>query len=101
MMDGLSVPVPLSGGPSVSKGPVMETVYTVCAVVGGTILVCQVLMSLLGLGGEHDFGGHDVGHDFHVGDSHVGDTHHGDGHADDHDHGTSRFLSLLSFRTVV
>ena len=34
----------------------METVYLASAVVGGTLLVCQFVMTLLGLG-HHDIGG--------------------------------------------
>ena len=44
----------------------METFYTLCAVIGGTVLVCQFLLTLLGLGGGHDGGGDhgfDAGHD--------------------------------------
>ena len=70
----------------------METVYLVCAAVGGTLIVCQFLVTLLGLGGHDsvDAGGHDVsmGHD--VGGSHeVG-------------HGTEPawFFSMLTFRTL-
>ena len=49
----------------------METVYLVCAAVGGTILVVQTLLLLIGLGGDdvdvHDV---DVASDFdHDGDS--------------------------------
>jgi hypothetical protein len=70
------------------------------AIVGGTILVCQLVLSLIGLGGEHggfdggdagdagsDFGGHDVaspdGHDAH-------------GH-----HGSTWLFGVVSFRTLV
>ncbi len=44
-------------------------VYRICALVGGTILVLQTLMMVLGAGGDHDLdhghgdlSGHDVGH---------------------------------------
>ena len=57
----------------------MALLFLVCAVVGGTILICQFVLTLVGLGGEHgiDFS-HDVAHDF------VGDAGHdaagGDAH---------------------
>lgn len=47
----------------------MSTVFLYCAVIGGTILVLQFLLLLLGaggdtdVGGDHAHGGHDVGHD--------------------------------------
>jgi hypothetical protein len=62
----------------------MLTVYTICAVVGGVILVMQMLLTLLGA--DHDLGmagdavDHDIGHDLH-------DTGH--------------FFGVLSFRSLV
>jgi hypothetical protein len=73
----------------------METVYTVCAAVGGTLLVCQFLLSVLGIGGHHEFGGHDVHPDLH------GDGAHGAAHGGDQEHAHSWFISLLSFRALV
>jgi hypothetical protein len=96
-------------------------VFIVCAALGGTILVAQFLMTLIGLGG-HMFDldvssdiGHDLGGgDFHVdgGDVHVdsGDAHvdHPGGDADQSDdssqavhHGSTSLFRILSFRTVV
>jgi len=66
----------------------METVFLVCAAVGGTLLVCQFLLGLLGAG--H----HEIGHD------HGFDHHAGHGHADDNEH-ESWFVSVLTFRAVV
>lgn len=73
---------------------VMWYVYAVCAAIGGTILVCQFAMTVLGLGGDHgdlsgdghfEVGGHDVGHDAHA-----------------HDHVSSNWLfGVITFRTVV
>jgi hypothetical protein len=88
----------------------METVYWICALVGGTLIVCQFVLTLLGIGGDHDVGGHDVGgHDFgghghDVGGHDVGGHDAAHGHAD-HDakqggHSTW-FFSLLTVRTVV
>ena len=83
----------------------MGTLFLIAAVVGGTILVCQFALTLLGLG--HDGGGldHHMGGDFH-GDAHVGgDSHvfhtagtHSD--ADQHTDSTHVF-SVISFRTLV
>lgn len=67
----------------------METVFLICAVLGGTLLVCQFLAGLLGIGGDHDVGhdGGDAGH-FH------------DGHGHEQPHPGSWFISLLSFKTI-
>ena len=86
----------------------MTAVFVVCAAVGGTILACQVVLTLIGLGGEAfdidvDGGdaGHDLGGDFH-GDA--GTDFHGDadsgGHAGDHA-GSSWVFGVLSFRSIV
>jgi hypothetical protein len=48
----------------------METLFLACAIVGGTLVVCQFLLTLVG------FGGH--GGDLHAGDVHFGDVHVGD-----------------------
>ena len=63
----------------------METLYLVCAAVGGTLLVCQFLLGLLGLG--H----HDIDHDHDVG---------GHDHGADHDHHGSWYAGVLTLRTV-
>jgi hypothetical protein len=101
----------------------MGPIFVVCAAVGGTILVLQFVMMLIGLGGEamdidmpqdigHDFGGDlhgdvggDVGGDFHAG----GDLHGGaGGDADqgghvtaDHHVSSSWLFGVISLRTVV
>jgi hypothetical protein len=83
----------------------MEIAYMACAVVGGTLIVCQFLLTLLGLGGHHDAGGgHDlVGHD--VGGHDAGGGHDAAGHDSVHDHhgesgAASWFASVLTFRTL-
>ncbi len=58
----------------------MDTAFLVCAILGGTLLVCELLAGMLGLGVEHDI---DVDHD----------TDHGDGH------GNSLF-GVLTVRTA-
>jgi hypothetical protein len=72
-----------------------ETIYLTCALVGGTLLVCQVLLGLLGFGDHHDT---DTDHDFHAETGH--DAHGGHGHGD-HDAHSSWFVGLLTFRSVV
>src|ERR1022692_3118339 len=77
----------------------METAYLVCAIVGGTLIVCQFLLTLLGLGGHPDAGGdHAVG-------GHETGGHDAAGHDADHDQqhhssATHWFLSVLTFRTI-
>jgi hypothetical protein len=73
----------------------METVYMICAVAGGTLLACQFLASLVGLGGHHDVGGHDFSHDG------PGDVHHGDGHVEEQGNQGAWFAGVLTFRTLV
>ena len=74
----------------------MTQVFLACAILGATLLACQFVMSLLGLGGAHgDVGGHDVHLDHGV---------HGDG-AHDSDHGrgaaSAWLFSILTFRSIV
>ncbi|HEV3004258.1 MAG TPA: hypothetical protein VGX78_07335, partial [Pirellulales bacterium] len=74
-------------------------VYSVCAVIGGTLLLCQFIMTLIGL--DHagvDDVPHDFGHDF-APDVHAGDTAHGNDTA--HDHSASWFVGIITFRTIV
>jgi hypothetical protein len=71
----------------------METIFLASAIVGGTLLVGQFLLSLLGIG-HHDVGGHD----FHL------DTHDLGGHDAAHDTGheaAAWFARMLTFRAVV
>jgi hypothetical protein len=104
----------------------MAPIFVFCAAVGGTIMVCQLILSLVGLAGDSlhvDVSGdvgHDFGGDFHGGDLHGGDLHGGDVHTDTdaqtaHDvagadahaeqappgHGSSSLFAVISFRTVV
>lgn len=78
----------------------MDTIiYSVSAVLGGTLLGCQFLMTLLGLG--HDLPSDlpdDVPHDFHFGH---GDADHDVAHEHDSSHHESSFLKLLTFRALV
>jgi membrane protein implicated in regulation of membrane protease activity len=81
--------------------------FLICAVVGGTILVCQFVLTLVGLGGDHgvDFS-HDVAHDFSMDAGHDaagGGAHGADqgGHATSSQHGSSWLFAVISFRTLV
>lgn len=84
----------------------MTTVFVVCAAIGGTVLLIQFLMTLIGLGG-HAFDidvpddiGHGFGGGFHVD---AGGDFHGDavsGH-DAPSHNTLGLFKILSFRTIV
>lgn len=80
-------------------------IFLICAVIGGTVLVLQFVMMLIGLGGEAmdiDLGGdvgHDIGGDFH-GDV-AGDFDHGGHTAADHHVGSSWLFGVISFRTVI
>ena len=67
-----------------------ETIYLTCAIVGATLLVCQFLLGLLGLGDHHDAG---PDHDVH-------DTTGHDAHGD-HAGQQAWFVGLLTFRSVV
>jgi hypothetical protein len=94
----------------------VTTALLVCAAFGGTILVLQAIMTLVGLGGDtlHTDVPSDVGHDF-GGDFHAdaasihtdtgGDVHTdaagGVQHHESQGHGSSRLFAVLSFRGVV
>jgi hypothetical protein len=88
----------------------MQILFFLCALVGGTIMVCQFFMTVLGLGSHGDVaddlgGGHEHA-DAHSSDSSGGgdltdavdDPHH-NGHS--HHHGSNWFFVKLTFQTVV
>lgn len=84
----------------------MSTLFLICAVVGGTLLACQFVLTLVGVGGHHgDFGAdapHDVGDLMHGGDvHHGGDVDHGDPDGDGDHVGSNWLFGVLSFRTIV
>jgi hypothetical protein len=69
---------------------VETTIYTVCAVGGGVLVVAQVVLQALGLFGETDLDAHDVDVD--------GDF---DAHADGEPHGHGNlFFGILSFKAL-
>ena len=81
----------------------MEGVFIACAALGGTLMVGQFILSLIGFGHhadlDHDFSG-DVGHDVggHDADGQHGTHDDAQSHAD---HGNNWFLKALSLRTLV
>jgi serine/threonine protein kinase len=72
----------------------METTYTICVILGGTFLVLQFLMGLLGMG-HHDGAGGDF-HEAGGADGHA----EGDSHDMSHDEHQSWFAGKLTLRTV-
>lgn len=70
----------------------MITFFMFCAVVGGTILACQVALTVLGLGHDSTW---DSPHD--VPDAGGIDA---DGHDSGDSHASSAFFGMLTFRTV-
>src|SRR5262245_38198707 len=106
-----------------SEGKVMETVFLLCAVIGGTIMVLQFALTVLGIGGHHgdgsDFGsagadmsGHGAadlgsGHGLAVGDGHLAADHHAAAsHDATHDttsdrRGTVWFFMVVTFQALV
>ncbi len=79
----------------------LSWIFLFCAIAGGTILVCQFLLTVLGFahfGGDHDFGG-DLHHDGAASD-HI-DVDHGDGQPSHESHFDGNWLfAMLSLRTV-
>jgi hypothetical protein len=74
----------------------LRDIYTICAVLGGTLMVCQFLLSLLGLGHHHEFGSDaEAAHDF------GGHDHPADGHDVGHEAQASWYVGVLTFRTLV
>lgn len=81
----------------------MTTLFGVCAAIGGTVLVCQFIMTVLGLGGE--LTGLETPDHVHLGHGGHGPAHpEADGHAaadGDTHHDSSWFFGIITFRTVV
>lgn len=87
----------------------MTTLFMVCAVIGGTILVCQFALTLLGIVDIDDF---DVPHAHADADAAAFDGHMGAGDAAGHGHDTASehhhtahgshwLFGVISFRTVI
>ena len=82
----------------------MTWFFLICAVVGGTVLSIQFVLTLVGLGGDHSVDlSHDVPHDFAAGAGHdgVGGDADGAGHDAGAHHGSSWLFAVISFRTLV
>jgi len=84
----------------------MATLFLVCAAVGGTILIGQFVLALVGFGG-HDFDGdmpHDIGdvpHDVHLDghDAHGPDQELGE-HGVGHGNLSTWLFGVISFKTL-
>ena len=81
----------------------MSLLYLICATIGGSVLVIQFAMTLLGLRDDghmaHGDTGGDVGHDV----SHAGGGEHGGEHGDgggQDPHGSTSLFQIISMRTV-
>lgn len=75
----------------VKEETVMFTVFTICAVGGSVIMVCQLVMTMMGMDGageDMDIG--EIGDDIEMGDEFV-DTHQL----------STLFFGVLSFRSIV
>lgn len=81
--------------------------FLLLALVGGTVLICQFVLTLVGLGGDHGLDvSHDVPADFSGDLGHAGGAAgaHGfesDGHDAAGNHGSSWLFAVVSFRTLV
>lgn len=73
----------------------MTSLFTACALLGGTLLICQTIMTLIGLSGDHDLGGDADG------DLAGADAEHGLESGDHDHHGSTWFFGIVTFRTIV
>jgi hypothetical protein len=71
----------------------MTIFYTICAIVGGTVLVCQFVLSVTGMSDADDF---DDGSHVDAGVDHLEAGHH-DVHPH---HGSNWFFGVITLRTV-
>jgi hypothetical protein len=82
----------------------MSTIFLLCVLIGGTFLICQFVMTLIGLGHEgFDLDAAHVPSDSvpgHVGDALHAEVDH-DASGPDHQHGSSWLFGIISFRTLV
>jgi hypothetical protein len=70
----------------------MTTFYTLCAIIGGTVLVCQFILTITGLADADDV---DDGSHVDAEVDHVEAAQH-----DVHHHGTNWFFGVITLRTV-
>lgn len=82
----------------------MAYLFLFFAVIGGTVLICQFVLTLVGLSGGHDLPD-DLSADHAGGDMHVGDAHDAahDGHEahENPAHSSTWLFGVISFRTLV
>lgn len=88
----------------------MTTLFVVCAAAGGAVLTCQLVLTLIGFGGDWHSGDmelhvdHAGGGDLHTdagADAHAGtDAHQGQAAGQSH-HDAAWLFRAISFRTVV
>jgi membrane protein implicated in regulation of membrane protease activity len=81
----------------------MESMFLICAAIGGTVLVCQFVLTLIGLGGDDVDLVDDLPDDMNVdGVGHLDGGHDiGETHAGGHGHGSTWMFGVVSFRTVI
>jgi membrane protein implicated in regulation of membrane protease activity len=91
----------------------LNVIFLIAAVVGGTVMVCQFVLTLMGMGDDGGFEGHDAAAGFDggdvggdaAGDFHGAGEHHtsaataADGEFVHHD--SSWLFGVLSFRTLI
>lgn len=76
----------------------MSQVFLICAVIGGTWMVCQFVMTLMGFGGDHD-GALDASHSDASAGPHGAADNNGD--SGGHDHGSALwFFKIVTIRTL-
>ena len=91
----------------------LDTIFLIAAVIGGTVLVCQFVLTLMGMGGDGDIGDGDFQGDVHAGGDFNVDMPDGEFSGDHHtsiataadgdfQHPDSSWLfGVLSFRSLV
>ncbi len=83
----------------------MATFFISCALFGGTLLICQTLMGLVGVGADHDLDGETAD----AGNTDGADLDHDLGHLDvashdahgGHQHSSTWFFGIITLRTVI
>ena len=79
----------------------MSMIFMFCAVAGGTVLVCQLVLTLVGFGGHEAHGGdHGLGADHDAGGLDH-DVTSADGHDAHGEHGSTWLFSVISIRTLI
>jgi hypothetical protein len=82
----------------------MTIFYTICAILGGTVLACQFILSVTGLSDADDFddGSHvdSATEPADAGVEHIEAAHHDLQHQGTAHHGTNWFFGVITFKTV-